>query len=68
MTSSAAIPVITIHGDTGNYADNRTAAVSGTGRLIAVNANGNVCLPFNSEGMYRGFARIGKTPQTVIYR
>ena len=27
------------------------------GKGIAVDAKGNICLPFNSEGMYRGFAR-----------
>lgn len=42
-------------------------ALGGTGGLIAVDTSGNVCLPFNSEGMYRGFARIGETPQTAIY-
>ena len=43
-------------------------AISGSGGLIAVDAQGNVCLPFNSEGMYRGFARVGETPHTAIYR
>ncbi len=31
-------------------------AIGGEGGLIAVDAKGNVALPFNSEGMYRGFA------------
>jgi beta-aspartyl-peptidase (threonine type) len=31
------------------------AKIGGEGGLIAVDANGNVSLPFNSEGMYRGF-------------
>ncbi len=43
-------------------------AINGSGGLIAVDAKGNVCLPFNSEGMYRGFARVGETPYTAIYR
>lgn len=30
--------------------------IGGEGGLIAVDALGNVALPFNSEGMYRGFA------------
>jgi beta-aspartyl-peptidase (threonine type) len=29
----------------------------GEGGLIAVDNNGNICLPFNSEGMYRGWAK-----------
>lgn len=28
----------------------------GEGGLIAVDTQGNICLPFNSEGMYRGYA------------
>ena len=44
------------------------AAIGGTGGLIAVDRHGNVCLPFNTEGMYRGFARVGDAPETFIYR
>jgi len=29
----------------------------GEGGLIAADAKGNICLPFNSEGMYRGYAK-----------
>ena len=32
----------------------------GSGGLISVDKAGNVSLPFNSEGMYRGFARAGE--------
>jgi L-asparaginase / beta-aspartyl-peptidase len=32
----------------------RLTAINGEGGLIAVDKNGNVTLPFNSEGMYRG--------------
>ena len=44
------------------------AAIGGTGGLIAVDRRGHVCLPFNTEGMYRGVARVGQTPETHIYR
>ncbi len=44
------------------------AAIGGAGGLIAVDRRGNVCLPFNTEGMYRGLARVGESPQTFIYR
>lgn len=44
------------------------AAIGGTGGLIAVDARGNVCLPFNTEGMYRGLARVGQEPESFIYR
>jgi beta-aspartyl-peptidase (threonine type) len=43
-------------------------AIGGSGGLIAVDAQGHVCLPFNTEGMYRGVARVGQTPETQIYR
>lgn len=43
-------------------------ALQGTGGLIAVDRQGNVCLPFNTEGMYRGIARVGQAPESFIYR
>src|SRR5436190_955128 len=42
-------------------------SIDGEGGLIAVDHEGNIAMPFNSEGMYRGFA----TPdgiQTDIYK
>ncbi|MDE1183437.1 isoaspartyl peptidase/L-asparaginase family protein [Paraburkholderia sp.] len=47
---------------------NRLPRIDGRGGLIAVDAKGNVTLPFNTEGMYRGFARVGEAPVTAIYR
>ena len=43
-------------------------AINGRGGLIAVDALGNVALPFNTEGMYRGFARGAQVPVVSIYR
>ena len=43
-------------------------AISGSGGLIAVDRLGNVCMPFNTEGMYRGIARAGQSPESFIYR
>lgn len=43
-------------------------AIAGTGGLIAVDRHGNVCLPFNTEGMYRGYARMGEAAHTFIFR
>ena len=42
-------------------------AIGGEGGLIAVDRNGNVALPFNSEGMYRGFITSDEPPVTFIY-
>jgi beta-aspartyl-peptidase (threonine type) len=46
----------------------RLPRIDGRGGLIAVDARGNVTLPFNTDGMYRGFARVGEAPVTAIYR
>ncbi|KAF1021833.1 MAG: Isoaspartyl peptidase [Paracidovorax wautersii] len=43
-------------------------AIAGTGGLIAVDRHGNVCLPFNTEGMYRGHARVGEDAHAFIFR
>ncbi|WP_077001695.1 isoaspartyl peptidase/L-asparaginase family protein [Variovorax sp. KK3] len=43
-------------------------AIGGSGGLIAVDRAGNVCMPFNTEGMYRGHARGNEAPQTAIHR
>ncbi len=42
--------------------------LGGRGGLIAVNTKGEVSLPFNTEGMYRGWARVGEAAQTAIFR
>ncbi|MFV4758145.1 beta-aspartyl-peptidase [Citrobacter freundii] len=43
-------------------------ALGGSGGLIAIDQEGNVALPFNSEGMYRAWGYAGDTPTTGIYR
>lgn len=43
-------------------------AMGGRGGLIAVDAKGNMSLPFNTEGMYRAHARVGQAAQTAIFR
>ncbi|QET01960.1 MULTISPECIES: isoaspartyl peptidase/L-asparaginase family protein [Cupriavidus] len=42
-------------------------AINGRGGLIAVDRAGNVTLPFNTEGMYRGIARVGEPVNVWIY-
>lgn len=42
--------------------------IGGEGGLIAVDAFGNVALPFNSDGMYRGFATASGALTIEIYR
>lgn len=41
--------------------------IGGRGGLIAVDAQGRLSLVFNTEGMYRGHARVGEAPQTAIF-
>jgi beta-aspartyl-peptidase (threonine type) len=41
--------------------------IGGRGGLVAVDAQGEVALPFNTEGMYRGYARAGGEPVCAIY-
>jgi len=43
-------------------------ALGGSGGLIAVDREGNIALPFNSEGMYRAWGYAGDAPSTGIYR
>lgn len=43
-------------------------SLGGSGGLIAVDAQGNVALPFNSEGMYRAVAVVGQPVSAGIYR
>jgi beta-aspartyl-peptidase (threonine type) len=42
-------------------------AIGGRGGLVAVDRHGKVSMPFNTEGMYRGCARVGEAPHTAIF-
>lgn len=42
--------------------------IGGEGGLIAVDSHGNATLPFNSEGMYRGFVNANGDFKTEIFR
>ncbi len=47
---------------------NKLPRIAGRGGIIALDARGNLAMPFNTEGMYRGYARVGEAPVTAIYR
>ncbi|KVU32272.1 isoaspartyl peptidase [Burkholderia ubonensis] len=47
---------------------NKLPRIAGRGGIIAVDAHGNVTMPFNTDGMYRGYARVGAAPVVGIYR
>ncbi len=40
----------------------------GEGGVIALDAKGNVAMPFNSEGMYRGYLKADGKPTVLIYK
>ncbi|WP_345796736.1 isoaspartyl peptidase/L-asparaginase [Castellaniella sp. MT123] len=42
--------------------------LDGAGGLVAVDAQGHVAMPFNTEGMYRGSQVVGQAPEVAIYR
>ena len=41
--------------------------LGGDGGLIAVDKDGNITMPFNTEGMYRGYIKNGGKPVVKIY-
>lgn len=43
-------------------------AIKGEGGIIAIDKNGNISMPFNSEGMYRGFKKSDGTCAISMYR
>ncbi len=45
----------------------KQASLGGDGGLIAIDKNGNIELPFNSEGMYRGWKKEGEDSHIKIY-
>ena len=43
-------------------------SMGGSGGLVSVDAQGNVCMAFNSVGMYRGVMREGQAPESFIFQ
>lgn len=46
----------------------KVGALGGTGGLIALDRNGNFAMPFNTEGMYRGYIDDDGKPVVEIYK
>jgi len=42
--------------------------LGGSGGFIALDRNGEIAMPFNSSGMFRGFIQEKDKPQVFIYR
>ncbi|MDB4285698.1 isoaspartyl peptidase/L-asparaginase [bacterium] len=45
----------------------KLVAIDGSGGLIAVDKNGNIAMPFNSDGMFRGFVKSTGETEIGIY-
>ena len=52
----------------GEVINHRILEIGGDGGLIAVDSQGNVALPFNTEGMYRGFRSSTGEEKIAIYK
>lgn len=50
-----------------SFIEQKLGPLGGRGGLIVVDGQGQVSMPFNTEGMYRGYARVGAMPVTAIY-
>lgn len=46
----------------------RLPALGGDGGIIAVDKDGNIAMPFCTEGMYRGYVKEGKKGVVLIYK
>ncbi len=46
----------------------RVAEIGGSGGVIAVDANGNVAMPFNTKGMYRAYKLADATSKVLIFK
>jgi L-asparaginase / beta-aspartyl-peptidase len=47
---------------------NKLVKMKGEGGIIALDKQGNIAMPFNSEGMYRGFIKNDGTFEVKIYK
>ena len=50
------------------FIKNKFAEIGGDGGLIGLDAMGNITMPFNTEGMYRGFIREDGSPNVLFYK
>ena len=46
----------------------RILEIGGDGGLVAVDSNGNIAMPFNTEGMYRASKTSNGTEEVKIYK
>jgi len=46
--------------------NNKLVQQGGTGGLIAVDKNGNIAMPYNTKGMFRGFVKEGERTEVIF--
>jgi beta-aspartyl-peptidase (threonine type) len=46
----------------------KLVTIGGEGGVVALDRNGNIAMPFNSEGMYRGYIRSNGQSEIMIYK
>jgi len=46
----------------------KLAAIGGSGGVVAIDAQGNIAMPFNSPGMYRGWMRADGMSEVKIFK
>jgi beta-aspartyl-peptidase (threonine type) len=46
----------------------KLTALGGSGGVVAIDRHGHIAMPFNSEGMYRGFMLADGTIETAIFK
>lgn len=56
----------TVEQATGYIINIKLKEQGGTGGLIAVDKNGNIALPYNTKGMFRGFVKEGEKGEVVF--
>lgn len=59
---------LTLQQASDNVVMEKLVELGGSGGMIAIDHLGNVALPFNSEGMYRGVGYVGEAPKVAIYK
>lgn len=47
---------------------NKLGKLGGDGGIIAIDKNGNIAMPFNTEGMYRGYYLNTSQPAVMMYK
>lgn len=51
-----------------NVIHTKLAEIGGTGGVIAIDANGNIAMPFNTSGMYRGYIDTNGKMEVLIFK